>query len=359
MAATRAIAGRRIEGEPSMSYLSRDQVLGLIEAFIQAQYAGNAGVTLSEMARRDCDPYRLHPDLLDFARDERCQIAEILRAEMSAAHSNGDGIISLFVTSTKEFIYQNNQFITLSPEDQGALARLYLEFVADLADALDQPAQVGGIEQWFLAAVEKHLAALCSLATRLERGNSGADASLVHNQVACEEYSAALQLRVLGIELSQLSEPILDVGCGKRGELVRCLRKAGLKAFGVDRLVSPVRYLAEADWLQYRFEPSSWGTIISHMAFSNHFRFHHLYRHGIPETYAAKLVEILNALKPGGELYYAPGLPFIEKLLSPPRYQVSTKAVATPGWARQELAQTGAQLAGEDRFYSTRITRLV
>jgi hypothetical protein len=138
---------------------------------------------------------------------------------------NGEqGIIDLLATSTKEFIYQNNQFITLSPEDQWALARLYLEFVADLADALDQPTRAGQIEQWFLKAVEKHLVALCSFAIRLEGEHGGANGSLVHSQVTCEEYLATLQLAVLGIELGHLEEPILDVGCGKRGDSTRIAR---------------------------------------------------------------------------------------------------------------------------------------
>ena len=66
------------------------------------------------------------------------------------------------------------------------------------------------------------------------------------------------------------------------------LRGLGLQAFGIDRLVVPSEHLAEADWLEYRFPAATWGTIISHLAFSNHFIFHHLYKKGTPAAYARK-----------------------------------------------------------------------
>ena len=340
-----------------MSHLAQGEVFRFLQGFIRAQYAANTHVTLSQIARLDCEPYRVHPDLVTFFKSERQRILPILRAELERGYAAGEGIVDLFVSSTREYIYQNNQFITLSPADQWEMAGLYLEFVADLAQALGGPGHADEIEGRFQAAMEGHLAALHAFTLRLDRGNGSGGSSLIHSQVICNEYSPDLQLQVLGIDLECLAEPILDVGCGKRGDLVHYLRQAGLEAVGVDRLVEDASYLVEADWLQMHFEPSSWGTLVSHMAFSNHFRFHHLYRHGIPEAYAAKFVEMLSSLQPGGAFYYAPGLPFIETLL-PAGYRISTKSLDVPCWSQVELAREEMQPVVRERFYSARIVRM-
>jgi hypothetical protein len=335
----------------------QDEVYQFLQGFIRAQYAANVHVTLSQIAHRDCGPYHIHPDLVSFFTRERQRILPILQAELERGYPDGEGIVDLFVSSTREYIYQNNQFITLSPADQWELAGLYLEFVADMAETLARAGHAAEIEDRFQAAMERHLAALHAFTLRLEREHGAGGSSLIHSQVACKEYSPDLQLEVLGINVNQLAEPILDVGCGKRGELVHHLRRAGIKVVGMDRLVQDSPYLVEADWLQARFEPCSWGTIVSHMAFSNHFRFHHLYRHGVPGAYAAKFVEMLSWLKPGGAFYYAPGLPFIEALL-PPGYQLAKKVLDVPGWSGAELVREEMQPVAQERFYSTRITRM-
>jgi hypothetical protein len=94
---------------------------------------------------------------------------------------------------------------------------------------------------------------------------------------------------------------------------------------GVDRSASDSTDLIQADWLDYKIEHGAWGTIISHMAFSNHFVFQHLYKHGQVEPYARQYMAILKALKPGGSFYYTPGLPFIEAYLPEDSYQVARR----------------------------------
>ncbi len=83
--------------------------------------------------------------------------------------------------------------------------------------------------------------------------------------------------------------------------------------------------MIQADWLEAPLEPGAWGTVISHMAFSNHFQFHHRYRHGSVEPYARRYMAVLRALRPGGSFCYAPGLPFIEAYLAPERFRLSRK----------------------------------
>ena len=74
-------------------------------------------------------------------------------------------------------------------------------------------------------------------------------------------------------------------------------------------------FLFQINWLESTFPSNTWGTVISHMAFSNHFTHHHLKTDGKFEAYARKYMEILNALKVGGSFIYTPGLSFIEELL--------------------------------------------
>ncbi|WP_161605068.1 hypothetical protein [Brevibacillus massiliensis] len=141
-------------------------------------------------------------------------------------------------------------------------------------------------------------------------------------EIPCHEYTPELQIRLLGIELSQLQEPILNIGAGKEGKLVRFLRENGCEAYGIDKFCETDGYMHRADWLSFSFEANTWGTVISHMAFSNHFRHHHLRRDGQPRQYAEKYMEILHSIKHAGSFYYAPGLPFIEDLLPAEQFAV-------------------------------------
>lgn len=143
------------------------------------------------------------------------------------------------------------------------------------------------------------------------------------DSVACSEYSPALQLEVLHLDIAQLVEPILDIGCGKQGRLVLFLRQRGLEAFGFDRFACDGSFFTQADWFEYPFETEKWGTIISNLGFSNHFQHHHLRSDGNFMAYAQKYMEILRALKVGGNFHYAPDLPFIERYLDRDKYQLT------------------------------------
>jgi hypothetical protein len=99
----------------------------------------------------------------------------------------------------------------------------------------------------------------------------------------------------------------------------------------------------------------SWGTILSHMAFSNHFLFHHLYKHGSPNEYAQAYMAILSALEPGGSFYYAPGLPFIEQFLPARFFHVGKR-----GLDPLRLPQTAAMdRLHQDTGYAARVTKKV
>jgi hypothetical protein len=142
-------------------------------------------------------------------------------------------------------------------------------------------------------------------------------------KVTYGEYSAELQVELFGIDTAHVKQPIIDIGCGSRANLVTYLRSLGIEAYGIDRhLEIHEAYLAQWDWLEYPFEPSKWGTIVAHMSFTNHLNY--VYRNDISqlEDYLLKMKEILRSLLIGGSFHYAPSLPFIEDELLTEIYEI-------------------------------------
>ena len=138
----------------------------------------------------------------------------------------------------------------------------------------------------------------------------------------CSEYSAVLQSEILHLHDIRLLEPILDIGCGKAGSLVKHLREKGFEAYGIDRFSEDSLFIDKADWLTYKYGDKKWGTIVSNLSFSNHFMNNHLRVDGDYIRYAPSYMEILRALKPGGCFCYAPDLPFIETHLEKKAYMI-------------------------------------
>jgi hypothetical protein len=141
----------------------------------------------------------------------------------------------------------------------------------------------------------------------------------------CFEYTPALQLEILKLDLSQLIEPVLDLGCGQKGYLVNYLRERGIESYGIDRYDSDCQFIINSDWLKYDLGVEKWGTIISNLGFSNHFLHHHLREDGKYIDYAKKYMSILNSLKPNGKFHYAPSLPFIEQYLDRNKFSLTVE----------------------------------
>ena len=67
---------------------------------------------------------------------------------------------------------------------------------------------------------------------------------------------------------------MIDVGCGSQANLVTYFRALGIEAYGIDRhLETHKPYLDQVDWFDYDFEAGRWGTIVSHMSFTNHLNY--------------------------------------------------------------------------------------
>jgi hypothetical protein len=160
-----------------------------------------------------------------------------------------------------------------------------------------------------------------------ELGQVNGDLRFVLSEPTCHFYPPELQLAMMNSTVENLQEPILDIGCGQDAALVRYLRAQGKMAFGIDRMAEETDFIRRASWFDTEPAVHSWGTILSHMAFSNHFVHHHLRQDGHPHRYAQYFMMLLHSLKAGGKFIYTPGVPFIEALLPADQYQVITTAV--------------------------------
>ncbi len=221
------------------------------------------------------------------------------------------------------FLQRKNQFIDLGPERMDELSELAAAALERLFDALEGALTEDAVAE----AAAAQLQGILDWLARREPAADVTSAALVRSQVVCSEYSPELQLRVLGIDVDDLLEPVLDLGCGEEARLVQYLRQRGIEAFGIDRVARSAPFVLPGDWFTRRLEPRTLGTVVSHMALSNHFV--HQDRRGGPEAalYAHKYMEVLRSLLPGGLFAYAPSLPFIEEHLPEDEYTVERLAV--------------------------------
>ena len=148
--------------------------------------------------------------------------------------------------------------------------------------------------------------------------NAGSEIS----PVACSEYSPDLQMKILRIDINTLLSPVLDIGCGKQGSLVKYLNNVGIETYGIDRFSFEEDNLINSDWLEYDYGNKKWGTIISNLGFSNHFNHHHLREDGNYIEYGKKYMDVLKSLKIGGRFHYAPAIKFIEQHLDNEQFKI-------------------------------------
>nr|WP_295870267.1 class I SAM-dependent methyltransferase [uncultured Chitinophaga sp.] len=254
------------------------------------------------------------------------RLATDRRQDILALHDAGRAaeVVDYLTAGARRAFCTVNQYIDVAAANTTALREVYAALVQDMVQGAlsGQPEEAAvtarhtrRLQQWWRHThpfYETHYA------------HAGAQLT----PIVCAEYAAALQLRVLRLDTATLKGPVLDIGCGPQAALVQLLRRQGITAYGVDRFIaSPTPYLKVGDWLDFSLPAGHWGTIISNLSFSNHFLHHH-HRHS-PDCsrYAAKYMDILRALRPGGSYHYAPSLPMVEKYLSPDEFMVTCAPV--------------------------------
>jgi hypothetical protein len=284
------------------------------------------GEVLRRQIARNGDKNLLHDGIQDFMEMDPLFLAcleELLEGSAPVRRDRQEEMVSIAARSLVERLYALNQYMQVSEGQRRALEQIYSDTWSRIMDTRDIPGVLKsfhypGLRNWAMQFWPDSLRTALRFRVRLGR-------------IPNEEYPAELQLKLLRIDFSRMKQPVLDLGCGKHASLVRYLRSRKVIAFGVDRgLEATAEYLGEADWLFYRYEPRTWGTVISNLAFSNHYAYIDRYEPGKAATYKMKYKEILESLEPGGSFIYAPGVESLEAEVDRNRYGMEEWVIHPP-----------------------------
>jgi hypothetical protein len=290
------------------------------KATLEAVLIPSSGAPLSALAAA-ASPARLPSDTAGSVFDERATLLAALGDEAEAA-----ALSAALSVRFVEYVHGKNQFLPLGSDDWPRLRSIFDEALSDVRAALDQSASVTEAAKRLGWVIDAHRTRLDEFLRSLCPEPERAD-DVLGTEPTSDEYSAELQVSVLRLELGDLMEPVLDVGCGTEARLVHYLRAHGLDAQGIDLVVPGAPPLVQADWMTYPYGVSRWGTVIAHMSFTNHFVFQDQCSEEQAEQYALTYMRILRSLKPGGAFHYAPAVPFMERLL-PSQFLVTRHPVA-------------------------------
>lgn len=295
--------------------------------------------------------------LASFLAGHRGPIGELMAGWLRRMERREEtpALVELLAHNTRRFLRNNNQFVTLDADRRERLIELYQGFILSFHDLLHREgsASATAIADGAAEALTAHRERLREYVRGLDLP---ADAFTAPGSTPCAEYSPQLQMEVLNLAGWTLAEPILDLGCGEEAHLVHHLRALGLEATGLDAFAPEgAPHLTRGDWLTHPLGRDRWGSILSHMAFSNHFLHHHLKGSPAIADYARRYMEIFAALRPGGSFIYTPGLPFLEDLLPRDRYVVERRPIAAMRGTEADRAIT--RILGHGTFYAARVRR--
>jgi hypothetical protein len=207
-----------------------------------------------------------------------------------------------------------DQYLEIPEAAYREIFALYRNLVARLRSLANDDTSEGAVTR----VVREHRLALISVIRGIS-GTPRAKGSIL----PCAEYTAEFQLAILRIEPTRTLGPFLDIGCGEGAALVATMRASGVDAMGIDQYCgSPDGSVLRANWLEFSYRADYWGTIVSHMAFSNHFSRALTTDPELAALYRSVYLEILDSLKPGGSFRYAPALRREEAALDRARFSV-------------------------------------
>lgn len=217
-------------------------------------------------------------------------------------------------------VLRTNQYLRVTDRDRRRLAWIYrrtwkLVQRAGDVDAVLRAEHFPMLQEWIAALYPRsHLSWLVTRETV--------------RPVCCRDYPAELQLEVLGLDVHEIRGPVLDVGCGFTAPLVRYLSACNIETYGFDRLVEEEGGCVRCeDWLAFDYSARSWGTIISHMALSNHYRYALHHDRALRSDLEELFLRILAALAQGGCFAYAPGAVELDRLVNPARFSIGNAQV--------------------------------
>ena len=287
-----------------------------IRKSIEAQFLANKRKNLF-YKQADCNTH-FQPETLDIIRNHKEELEQIDRLGLSAKW------IDLMTDMALHTFYTSNQFVSFNQNQIHELREIYKTLWDEILSEITQDnANYQKLQKSHLERLSDWLLRSNSFVKEINKEDNPQITNVI-----CAEYSALLQIDLLQIDIRNLIEPILDIGCGENAWLVKYLREHGLDAYGLDRLTdNSCDYLFCSSWLEFEFKPLQWGTIISNLSFALHFTNHNLRKDGDYIAYAKKYTEILNSLKTNGSFYYAPSLPFIETYLPLNKYRIVNERI--------------------------------
>ncbi len=207
----------------------------------------------------------------------------------------------------------NNQYICLSTHEYNGVLNLYKELIYNLrALSIDDI-----LYEDVKTIVKNHRKKLIEI---ISSKDDESDKKII---IPCSEYSADLQMKILRIDTNSITDPIIDIGCGKDAKLVKLLEKLHKNVYGIDQYYNKQANILFDNWFDFYFAPHTWGTVISHMAFTNHFRRSITFKTDEFDKYISKYREILASLKINGEFVYCPRIPEIEETLITSGYEIT------------------------------------
>lgn len=296
-----------------------DKIFCDLQKIIINRFKQNREKSLKQVYDLDPEFLQYDPVGTQFVFENRRSLHNLLQSSVMKKQ-----LLDLFMNYSLEFTFRNNQFLNITTPHRNSMKETYRRYLMDFKSILSTTNQSASMETKMRKLIRNHFIDLKMLLSQFmdsELANSQ-NSTLVFQKKVCAEYSPQLQLHLLHLNPFQLKAPILDLGCGNDAHLVKYLNQLGQNAVGLDRIPPSLPNCFQADWQDIRFPRATWGTIISHMAFSNHFLFHHLAPDGRPERFAQQFMMLLQSLKPGGSFFYSPGLPFIEHLLPVDQYKI-------------------------------------
>ena len=206
----------------------------------------------------------------------------------------------------------NNQYICLSREYYDKIFDIYKMLINKLKDIT----AYNNLEDKIRSIVKEHRIRLIEIINK---------PSVIDNSeviIPCSEYSYNLQVSILRINETNIREPIIDIGCGKHANLIKELEKRYNNVYGIDQYINDKSNVICENWFDFNFKSNTWGTIIAHMSFTNHYRRSISFSSPELNNYSNKYVEILESLKDGSYFIYTPSIPEVEDELDEDKFEI-------------------------------------
>ncbi len=295
-------------------------------ASITQRFRSNANLELGDYIFSNSLFHTIAEEQVGFMFSQRDGIIEYLGQPESV-----EELVAHCIDSTKRYTYERNQFVNFTAEYDELLKSEYADFMQQIRAALQRSGSQAELQIEMVGVLKVHHERLCLIMASycVTYQDNDLRANPLLRTVPCEEYSAGFQLAVLGVGLHELVEPVLDLGCGTNGTLVKYLRERKVAAYGVDRLAPEGPFFFRSDWFEFDYASQPWGTVLAHQSLSTHFIYSYLHQPASIEKFAQLCMKILNSLPTGSSLCYAPGMPFFESQVEKMRaFQVSRQKIS-------------------------------